>query len=178
MHVRRIGRVLAALVMAGGLVARPAGQGKGGGVGQGSDVGSRGTEAAVMGSESARAMTPFEQFADKLKLDEKTQIPAAREVFLAAARDAGPVGVEMLQLREKLLNVTMAGSAADLKQTQDAYEATAAKMAGIEAATFAKVYALLKPNQQSKAQEAFAVMMGVFQSQGGARGGGGRRGGR
>src|SRR5581483_12385189 len=91
--------------------------------GGGSATGPGGTEAAVMGSESARQMTPFEQFVDKLKLDDKTQVPPAREVFMAAARDAGPVGVEMLQLREKLLNVTMNGSAADLKQTQDAYTA-------------------------------------------------------
>ena len=108
--------VAAGVLMLPGVVARPAAQ-KGGGRGGNSLTGAGGTESAVMGSETARAMTPFEQFADKLKLDDKTQVPAAREIFVAASQEAGPVGVELLQLREKLLNVAMSGTPDDLKQT-------------------------------------------------------------
>ena len=39
--------------------------------------------------------------------------------------------------------------------------------------TFAKIYAMLKPNQQANAPQAFAIMAGMFQPSP-ARGGGGR----
>ena len=48
-------------------------------------------------------------------------------------------------------------------------------MAGIEASSFGKVCALLKPNQQSNAPQAFAVMTGIFQPAGAVRGGRGGR---
>jgi hypothetical protein len=47
-------------------------------------------------------------------------------------------------------------------------------MARIEATTFAKVYGLLKPNQQAKAPQAFAEMAGFFQSTPNAGGRGAR----
>jgi hypothetical protein len=47
-------------------------------------------------------------------------------------------------------------------------------MTGIEAEAFGKVYALLKPNQQSKAPQAFELMAGMFA--GGGMGGGMGRG--
>jgi len=44
-----------------------------------------------------------------------------------------------------------------------AYEAVLAQMAGIEAAAYGKLYASLKPNQQSKAPQVFADQMaGMF----------------
>jgi hypothetical protein len=55
----------------------------------------------------------------------------------------------------------------------DAYAVSAARMASIETAAFQKVYALLEPNQQSRAPQAFELMAGFFQS-GPVRGGGGR----
>ena len=90
-------------------------------------------------------------------------------------RRPGPVGVQMLQLRQKLLNDELAGDSADAKSVLDAYTAAAAKMSHIEADAFSKVYALLKPNQQSKAPQAFARMAGFFQA---TPGRGGRGGGR
>jgi hypothetical protein len=116
-----------------------------------------------MGGEVARAMTPFEQFADRLKLDQKTQVQPVAEIFNAAAAQAAPVGIELLQLRQKLLNLELQGSA-DTKPVVDEIAAAAAKMTRIEATTFAKIYALLKPNQQSRAPQAFAQMAGFFQS--------------
>ena len=45
-----------------------------------------------------------------------------------------------------------------------------AKMAGVEATAYAKIYALLKPNQQSKAAMVFDEQMaGMFMGGGGGR---------
>jgi hypothetical protein len=125
-----------------------------------------------------QARTPFEQFADRLKLDAKTQLPAVEQIFTEAQKEAAPVGQQMLQLRQRLINLALENKAEEMKPVQDAYAASAATMAGIEARVFAKVYATLKPNQQSSASQAFAIMAGIFQPaapRGGARGG--RRGG-
>ena len=47
-------------------------------------------------------------------------------------------------------------------------------MTGIEAEAFGKLYALLKPNQQSKALQAFELMAGLFAGTGMPGGGAGR----
>jgi hypothetical protein len=163
----RLRRTLLTAIVLAWIAAPPAAaQGRGAG------------ENEILGTaEGARALTPFEQFADKLKLDSKTQLPAAREILTAAAKDASPVAVQLLQIRQRLLNVALNGNPQELKPVQDSYAAAAAKMAGIEAAAFAKVYATLKPNQQSNAVQAFAVMAGMFQVVAPAGGRGQRQGG-
>jgi hypothetical protein len=119
---------------------------------------------SVMGGESARLMTPFETFADKLGLDEKTQLPAVREIFLAASNEAAPAAREVLQLRQRVLNLELSGPAAEeAKAASDAYAAAATKIATVEANTMSKVAALLKPNQKSKIPQAFVVLQGMFQ---------------
>jgi hypothetical protein len=50
-------------------------------------------------------------------------------------------------------------------------------MTSIEAEAFGKLYALLKPNQQAKAPQAFELMAGLFAG-GGMQGGAGRGRGR
>jgi hypothetical protein len=148
---------------------------KGGG-GGGGMLGAGNVQDAVMGSTNARVLTPFEQFADKLKLDQKTQVAPVQEVFVAAQTEAGRPGVEMLQLRQKLLRIDLGELSEDRKAVLDAYTAAALKMSGIEARTFAKVYEMLKPNQRSNAGPAFALMTGFFQPSGAPGGGrGGRR---
>ena len=137
-------------------------------------TGAGNVESSVMGNANARVLTPFEQFADKLKLDEKTQVAPVQEVFGAAQHEAGPLGTEMLQLRQKLLRVDLGETTDDRKAVLDAYTAAAVKMSGVEARTFAKVYGMLKPNQQGNAAQAFVLMTGIFQPAGGA-GRGGRR---
>lgn len=107
--------------------------------------------------------TPYEQFADRLKLDSKTQIPAVEQILSAAAREAAPIGQQMLQLRQQLVNLALENKPADMKPVVDEYAVAAAKMTGIEARAFARVYATLKPNQQSSASQAFAIMAGMFQ---------------
>jgi len=170
MFLRPFVTFTAAVAIAGGVVVVSARQG--GGLGTPNQV----NDDPFAGQGGARKMTPVEEFADKLHLDAKTQVPAVQEILSAASRDAGPVGQQMLQLRERMLNVAL-GNGGDAKTTEDGYAAAAAKMAGIEAAAFAKVYALLKPNQQKDAAQAFTIMAGMFQPAAPA-GGGGARGGR
>jgi hypothetical protein len=119
--------------------------------------------------------TPFQQFVNRLRLDTKSQVQAAQEVFSEALKEASPVGQEMLQLRQQLVNLALANKRDEMKPVVDAYAAAAARMTGIEARAFAKVYATLKPNQQSGAPEAFVIMAGMFQPSA-PRGGGGRSG--
>jgi hypothetical protein len=133
-------------------------------------MGGGSTESAVMGGERAREMTPFERFADRLRLDQKEQVPQAIEIFNAGAAEARPVGVELLQLRQRILNIYLSDQPAELQPAMEAYTAAATKMAAIEAATFAKVFAILKPNQHSRAPQAFELMAGFYQA-GPARGG-------
>jgi hypothetical protein len=121
-------------------------------------------------------MTPFETFADKLGLDEKTQLQPVREIFLAGVAEAGAPARELLQLRNKLLNVERSGQTDEMKPTLDAYAAAAAKVAAIEASTMSKVAALLRPNQQNKIPQAFVVLQGMFQINAPAAGGGRGRG--
>src|SRR6185436_4838577 len=118
---------------------------------------------------------PGEKIIDKLKLDGKTQAPEARLVFMDASREAAPIGQKMLELRQRLINLELQKKPEEIAPAVEAYAAAAAEMAAIEARTFAKIYALLKPNQQQNAAQAFAIMGGMFQPSP-PRGGGGGRG--
>jgi hypothetical protein len=140
-----------------------------------SGMGREDTGAPVL---QAGPRTPFQQFADRLKLDAKIQKPLAEEVFAEASKEAAPVAQEMLQLRQRLVNMSLSAAPDETKPVVAAYTAAAAKMTGIEARAFAKVYVTLKPNQQAGASQAFGIMAGIFQptmARGGGRGG--RRGG-
>jgi hypothetical protein len=149
---------------------------------QSSPLGGNSTgEDRAMAGERVEPKTALQLFAEKLKLDAKTQVPAVEEILSGAAKEAGPVGQQMLQLRQQLVNLDLAKKADEEKKpVVAAYADAAAKMAGIEARAFARVYAMLKPNQQSGAAQAFAIMAGIFQPAaprpGAARGqrGGGR----
>ena len=132
------------------------------------------------GGLNPRALTPTETFMAKLKLDEKTQVPAAQEILNVAVRDAAPLSNQLLQLRQTLLNAELSKDTAVIKQAIDAYASAAARLSSVEAQAFAKIYALLKPNQTSKAVEAFEllpVILAPGTPMRGAGGPGGRRGG-
>jgi hypothetical protein len=120
---------------------------------------------------------PGEQMIDRLKLDSKTQAPEVRLLLMDASRDATPVAQKMLEIRQRLGNLALQNKADEMPGAADAYAAAATEMAAIEARTFAKIYALLKPNQQANAAQAFATMAGMFQPNPGRGGGGGGRGG-
>lgn len=119
---------------------------------------------------------PGEKMIDRLKLDGKTQAPEVRLVLMDASRDAMPSGQKMLEIRQQLVNLAIQNRADELKAAADAYAAAAAEMAGVEARAFTKIYALLKPNQQESAAQAFAIMAGMFQPPS-PRMGGAQRGG-
>lgn len=114
-------------------------------------------------SPPQRAPTTFDRFAGRLKLDKKTQLPAVQQAFAEAQKDSAPVGQQMLQIRQQLVTAALANKPEETKAGLEAYTAAAATMAGIEARAFAKVYAMLEPDQRSRTPEAFALMAGMFQ---------------
>jgi hypothetical protein len=107
--------------------------------------------------------SPSEQLIDRLKLDGKTQAPEARLLFMDANREAAVSGQKMLELRQRLVNLALQNKTEEITAVTDAYADAAAQMAAVEARTFTKIYAMLKPNQQSNAPQAFAIMTGMFQ---------------
>ena len=106
--------------------------------------------------------TLFEQFGRRLDLDRRTQFPEAEKLFTDASRVAAPIAQQMQQLRVRLVNAEIDKNDAEIKAILPEYRAAAAHMADLEAQTFAKVYALLRPNQVNHATEAFAIVAGVF----------------
>ncbi len=108
--------------------------------------------------------SPTEQLIDRLKLDGKTQAPEVRLLLMDANREAASSGQKMLELRQRLVNLALQNKPDEMAPVVEAYAAAAADMAAIEARTFTKIYALLKPNQQSSAPQAFAIMAGMFQA--------------
>jgi hypothetical protein len=122
---------------------------------------------------------PGEKLIDKLKLDAKTQAPEVRLLLMDASRDAAPVAQKLLELRQTLINLELQKKPDEIAAAVEAYTTAAAEMVAIEARTFAKIYAMLKPNQQPNATHAFAIMAGMFQpsSTSAAGGRGGQRGG-
>jgi len=121
-------------------------------------------EERVMGAERSQPRTPFQQLADRLKLDAKTQVPEVDRILSDAVREAGPIAARMLQLRQQLVNLSLANKPDDARPVLEAYTSAAATMTGIEARAFAKINAMLKPNQQAGAAQAFAIMAGMFQT--------------
>lgn len=159
-------------------------QGGGGmGGGGGDDTGGMGGggRAGGMGDDTSmprmQRQAPFDIFADRLKLN-KDQKPEALTAISDALKESGPLRQQLMQAKLDMAKAMLGGASADdLKKTEDAYASLAAQVTGIEAKAFAKVCALLKPNQQGKAASAFELMAGMFNTPVGG-GGGGRAGGR
>jgi hypothetical protein len=163
---RRVVMMAAALLAASSLLA-----------GQDLPRNNTGESEMFAGANVQAGRTPYEAFADRLKLDAKTQVPAAQQAFTAAMTEAMPVGQRLLQIRQQMVNVALTGNASDMGPVIDAYAAAEAQMAGIEARAFKQVYGTLKANQQSNAPQAFALMAGMFQAPAAGGRGGQRRGG-
>jgi len=119
---------------------------------------------------------PGEKMIDRLKLDDKTQAPEVRLLLMDASREATPVAQKILDIRLRLGNLALQNKVDEMPAATDAYAAAATEMAAIEARAFTKIYAMLKPNQQPNAPQAFAMMAGIFQLPAG-RGRSGQRGG-
>ncbi len=142
------------------------GGGRGGGMGSGmgDDMG---------GMPRMQRQTPFDIFADRLKLN-KDQKTEAQTVLDDAMKESAPLRQQLAQSRVEIAKAMLGGASADdLKKTMDAYASVAAQVTGLETKAFAKVCATLKPNQQGKAASAFELMAAVLNTPAGA---GGRRG--
>ncbi len=138
------------------------GMGGGMGGGRGDDMG---------GMPRIVRQTPFDMFADRLKLN-KDQKTEAQTVLADARKEFAPLRQQLLQGRAAIANAIMGGASTDdLKKITDAYASVVAQATGVETKAFSKVYAMLKPNQHGKAASAFELMAGLFS----APGGGGRR---
>jgi Spy/CpxP family protein refolding chaperone len=151
-------------------------RGGGGGMdGEGSG-GMRGEGGRGMGGSMPRVQrqSRFDMIADKLKLN-KDQKDQVLTIFQAAMEEARPVGDQITKGREVIAGAMINGGSADeIKKMLDEYAGLAAQMTAIETKAFGKVYALLKPNQQSKAPAAFELMAGMFGGRAPSGPGGGR----
>jgi hypothetical protein len=144
--------------------------------------GGGGERGGDMGASMPRMprQTKADQIADKLKLS-KEQKEEFGQILSAGSEEAAPLRGQLGNARVQLAQALIeAKGEQDVKRAQDSVANVSAQLTAVEAKAFSKVYALLKPNQQSKAPQAFELMAGIF-SQGGGRGSGGgmgRRGGR
>jgi hypothetical protein len=156
-----------ALAQRGGGMGGEGGAGESGaGVGGGGRMGSSGMES---GTPRVQRQSKLDTIAEKLKLN-KEQKDQVQTIFLAALEESRPLGEQIMKSREAIAGAMITGkSEDDIKKMLDEYAGLSAQMTGIETKAFAKVYALLKPNQQKNAPVAFEIMAGMF----GARAGGG-----
>jgi hypothetical protein len=142
-----------------------------GGGGVSHDEGGIANTAGIPGGKAqVRSLTREEVLFDKLKLN-KEQREEAAKILSTAMEKAAPTRDRLTKGRIAIANaITGKASDADLKALLDEYTAVHATVTGIEAEAFGKLYALLNPNQQSKAPQTFELMTGMFA--GGGTGGG------
>jgi hypothetical protein len=176
-------RFFLTVILAAGFASAQGGRGGGGGgFGDEGMGGGSGMNGGGMGGgmPQMRRQTKEERLFDKLKLN-KDQKEQAGQILSAAMEKAAPTREMLTKGRIAIANaITGKASEDDLKKLLGEYSAVSATMTGIEADVFAKLYALLKPNQQSKAPQAFELLAGMFDGggmQGGGRGRGGQGGG-
>lgn len=170
-------RFFLTVVLAAGFASAQGGRGGGGG---GGEEGMGGGGGMGGGMPQMRRQSRQDMLFDKLKLN-KEQKEQATQILAAAMEKAAPTRDLLTKGRVVIANA-ITGKATDdeVKKMLGEYAAVSATMTGIEADTFAKLYALLKPNQQAKAPQAFELMAGMFAGggmQGGGRGRGGQGGG-
>ena len=165
-------RLFITAVLAAGLASAQGGRGGA----MGADESPMGSGASVGGGTlQVRRLTRQEMLFDRLKLN-KEQKEEAAKILTEAMEKAAPARDLLTKGRVAIANtITGKGSEEDLKKTLAEYTAVNATMTGIEAEAFGKLFALLKPNQQSKAPQAFELMAGMFAG-GGMQGGGSGRG--
>jgi Spy/CpxP family protein refolding chaperone len=164
--------LMASLVAAAMAYAQDGMGGMGGGSGRPGRGGDMGAMPPGAGMQRQRTPSKPEQMADKLKLnkEQKDQL----ETILSAAREkAGPVRQQMDKQRAAIATAFIQGkSGDDVDKLLADYTAIASQMTSVETEAFGKIYAMLKPNQQGKAGQAFELMAGMFTQQ--SRGGQGR----
>jgi hypothetical protein len=159
--------------------------GMGGGGGMGGRGGSRGMgdEGGMEGGGMPRvqSQTPAQVFMTRLKLKHDQQEEAVK-ILSDAVQQARPVVAQINQGRQAIATSLLQKKTEDeIKPMIEAFTKLNAQMATMQAEAFGKIYALLKPNQQKNAGQAFELLNAVFMPQmaGGGRGMGrqGREGG-
>ncbi len=164
-------RLLLTAVLAAGFASAQGGRGGGGDEG---NIGVGGSPSAGPGAPlpQMRRQTKQEMLFDKLKLN-KEQKEGAAKILSDAMEKAAPARDLLNKGRIVIANnITGKGSEEELKKMWGEFTSVNATMTGIEAEAFGKLYALLKPNQQAKAPQAFELMAGMFAGNGMAGGGG------
>jgi hypothetical protein len=136
-----------------------------GGAGMGGDTSMGG------GGMRPQRQSPFEVFADKLKLN-KDQKTEALSILQDAAKEIGPVRDQMQQTRQNLAGALISGQTGEpVDQLIKAYAPLASQAAGIEAKAFAKICKMLKPNQEKSAAQAFELLAETLPRMAAGRGG-------
>ncbi|MFY9724375.1 MAG: hypothetical protein WAJ87_02715 [Bryobacteraceae bacterium] len=129
------------------------------------------------GGMLAQRQNQLDQFADRLKLNKQQRAEA--ETILDAAREAmAPAQQKLLEARRNLAAALIGGQPDDaIDQLTKTYTSLSAQTKAVEANAFAKICALLKPNQQSRAVQNFGLMAQLLeQGQMGGQWGGGQGG--
>ena len=166
--------MLAAVLAVGIAAAQDEGGGGGGGMGGGGGRGGGGGGDMAPSMGPARKQTKMEMLFDKLKLN-KEQKEDAAAILQAANEKAAPVRDQLNAGRSRIANDLISKkSDEDIKKLLATYSQVTTMMTQIEAEAFGKIYAILKPNQQSKAPQAFELMAGMFAGTIAAPGGRGR----
>jgi hypothetical protein len=123
-----------------------------------------------------RTPSKLELFVDKLKLNQE-QKEETQKILNAALERMGSVRMDVEARRAKIAGALIDGKPADdVTKVTAEYAVASAQLMKIQADAFGKIWATLKPNQQSKGEQAFELLTQVFASVG-ARGGRGGPGG-
>ncbi len=127
--------------------------------------GGGGNNMEEMGSMARpQRVSRFDTIAEKLKLS-KEQKDQTSGFFDAAQEAAGPLNEQLANGRNQITGAFIQGqnSGEGFDKLMAAYTAVLGQMAVVEATAYGKLYAILKPNQQSKAAQVFAEQMaGMF----------------
>ncbi len=112
----------------------------------------------------AQRVARFETIADKLKLN-KEQKEEASNIFDAAQEAAAPLNEQIANGRNQITGAIIQGqnSGEGFNKLLSDYTGVLTQMAVVEATAYGKLYAILKPNQQAKAEQVFDEQMaGLF----------------
>ena len=164
--------VLAGIFVAGLVAAQD--DISGGGMGGGRGGGRGGDSGMGGGAPMVRRATKAEQFVDKLKLNREQQ-EEAQKILSAAMERMGAIRMEMDNRRLKIAEAIINGKPAEeVTRLTAEFGDTSSQFTRLEADTFGKIWATLKPNQQSQAEQAFDLLAGIFADASRPRGGMGR----
>ena len=170
-------RLVLTVVLTSGLAVAQRGGGSVGGGGEDGGMGGAGGMGAGGGMDGSGGMpraqrqTPAELFLSKLKLKQDQQEEAVK-ILSDAVQKARPVAAQINQGRQAIATQLLQKKTdEEMKPLMEAFTKVNVQMTTMQADAFAKIYAILKPNQQKNAGQAFEMMHGIFMPQAAAGGG-------